>query len=1839
MRPHTLNGVYPGGNFQVAWRDGERVFCRGLRPGGDGDQTSVLLVLSAAEHPSASILDSLAHEYGLKDELDRAWAVRPLELVRSDGRAMLVLEDPGGEPLDQPLGSAMKIGDFLHLAVGIASVVGKLHQRGLVHRDIKPANVLVNRATGTVKLTGFGIASRLTRERQPSEPPETIAGTFAYMAPEQTGRMDRSIDSRSDLYSLGVTLYRMLTGSLPFTTSDPVEWVHCHIAKKPLSPAQRLPNVPAVLSAIVMKLLAKTAEDRYQTAGGLESDLGRCLAEWETHRRIDDFRLGEHDIPDRLLIPEKLYGREREVETLLATFNRVVASGAPELVLVSGHPGVGKSSVVHELHRALVLRRGLFASGKFDRYKRDIPYSTVAQAFQSLIRGLLAKSEADLAAWRDTLREALGPNGRLMIDLVPELKLVIWEQPLVAELPPQQAQGRFHFVFRRFIGVFAKPEHPLALFLDDLQWVDAATLDLLKDLLAQPDARHLLIIGAYRDNEVDPAHPLTRKLDAIRQAGAMVQEIRLEPLAPEDVGQLVADALHCEPTHCAPLAQLAHEKTAGNPFFMIQFLHALADKGLLTLEHERARWSWDLDRIRAMGDTDNVVDLVVSKLNQLPVDAQKALQVLACLGNSADVKMLSLVHGTSAEQVHADLREAVRQELVERLGGAYKFVHDRVREAAYSLITEEQREEVHLQTGRLLAAHTPAEKQVGEIFEIVNQLNRGAALVTSRDERVQLAELNLIAAKRAKSSAAYASALRYSTAGVALLTDDCRDDRRELIFALELLRAECEFLTGELALAEERLAALAGRATNTVERATVACLHMDVHTTLGRNSDAVAVGLDYFRHLGIEWSAHPTEEEARRECDRMWSQLGERTIENLIELPLVNDAASLATFDVLIKLGAPALFTDVNLYCLTACRGVNLSLECGNCDASCAAYVRLGMTAGPCFGDYQAGCRFARLGYELTERRGLKRFQARTYQNFGNVLPWTKHVKTGRDLVRRAVASANQVGDLTIAAFSCSHLITNMLAAGDPLIEVQREAERSRVFVQNARFGFFTDIIAAKLALVRMLRGLSRRFGSLDSDEFDEVHIVQRLSGSPNLAIAECWYWIRKLQACFLAGDHATAVKAASEAQRLLWTSPSMFESAEYHFYGALSRAAFRDAAPAEQRQQHVEALVAHHRQLEIWATNCPENFKNRAALVGAEIARIEGRDLDAMRLYEQAIRSARENGFIHNEAIAYEIAARFYAARDFEEIADTYFRQARYGYLRWGAEGKVRQLDQKYPQLRQEKPVANSTNTIAARIEHLDLATVIKVSEAVSGEMDLEKLIDKLIRAAIQHAGAERGLLISPRIDELQVEAEATAGGEDVTVCRRDDGANGAVLPVSLVRYVMRTRETVLLDDALSQNPFSADPYIVQRRPRSILCLPLINQGRLGSILYLENNLASHVFAPDRVTVLKVLASQAAISLENTRLYRDLEDREGKIRRLVDSNIIGIFIWDLDGRVLEANEAFLQMVNYDREDLASGRIRWTDLTSPDWRARNNLRIEANKSGGHFPAFEKEYMRKDGTRVPVLVGGATFEKGGSQGVAYVLDLTERRHAQEEHEKLRQLESDLAHMNRLCIMGELAASMVHEITQPIATASNNARAAMNFLDRKPPDLGEVREALACVAGDTDRARAIIDRLRDHIKKAPPRKDRFDLNQAINEVVLLAQSAIAENGVSVRTNFAEELSPVFGDRVQLQQIVMNLILNAIEAMGSVEMAARELSIHTEQSQTDGVLVAVRDTGPGIDPQHVQRVFEAFYTTKSSGVGLGLSICRSIIETHGGRLWAEMNAPRGAVFQFTLPNAESS
>jgi PAS domain S-box-containing protein len=1807
-------------------RDGELTLFRGCGAG----LAPILLVAPTGEYPALDSVQHLEHEYALRADLDASWAAPPVDLIRREGRRMLVLEDPGGEPLERLLGRPLEVAQFLRIAVPLAAAIGQMHARGLIHKDLKPANILADIERGGVWLTGFGIASRLPREHQAVAPPEVIAGTLAYMAPEQTGRMNLSVDSRSDLYSLGVTFYEMLTGTLPFSAADPMEWIHCHIARQPVPPSERVTTAPAQLSAIVMKLLAKTAEERYQTAAGVEADLRKCVAAWESNGQIDPFPLGAQDASGRLLIPERLYGREREIDTLLTAFDRVVAQGRPEFVLVSGYSGVGKSSVVNELHKALVPPRGLFASGKFDQYKRDIPHATLAQALQTLVRQILVKSEAEVDSWRCALKEAVEPNGQLIVNLIPELELIIGKQPAVAELPPQDGQRRFQAVLRRFIGAFARKEHPLALFLDDLQWLDAATLDFLEHLVAHSEVRRLLLIGAYRDNEVGPAHPLRQMLEAIRNAGMPVREIALAPLALDDVGQLVADALHCKPQRARPVAQLVHEKTGGNPLFAIQFLTALAEEGLLAFDPDARVWRWDIARIRAKSYTDNVVDLMVGKLMRLSPATQHALKQLACLGIVAEVAVLALIHGETEEAMREALWEAVRAGLVVHQENTCRFLHDRIQQAAYSLIAGEHRPEAHTRVGRILLKSMTADQLAEHLFDVANQFNRGAGTLLDQDERVQVARINLRAGLRAKASAAFASARSYFSAGMALLDDRDWGSQHQLMFHLRLERAECEFLTGDFETTEQLIAELLQRGASKVDQAVVCRLNVEFRLAKSENRQAVDSALACLRLFEIKIPANPTEAEVDAEYEALWQTLDERPIESLIDLPMMTDSEMQAAMRVVSVLLPAAYHTDFHLWCLLACHMVRVSMRHGTSGAGAEACGWLGMILGPVFHRYREGYRFAKLAGILVDTHGFLANQAKTRFVIGLTAFWTQPIATTIDSFRAAFRTANEIGDLTFACYSMDHFVTSSLQRNDPLDAVWRESEVGLNFVRQARFHDVAAVIVSQQRFIATMQGRTATLSTFNDAQFDEKAFEEHVTRDRTPTMA-CLYWILKLQARFLSGDYAEALASADKAKALLWAASVHIQRLDYIYYTALTVAALFEKGSADKQTAWRGLLIAHGKQLREWADNYPPTFGHKHALVAAEIARLEGRDADAIRLYEQAIQSAREHGFVQNEALAHEAAARFYAARGVERFAHLCLQDARRCYLQWGALGKVKQLDDRHPRLQEERAPASPTTMIGAPVEQLDVKTVVEASQAVSGEIVLETVVKTLMVIAVKHAGAERGLLILPRGDQLWVEAEAASGLQAVEVNLRRALVTSSDLPNSVLQYVIRTHEPVVLDDACREGLFTGDTYIIEKRARSILCLPLIRQTKLVGVLYVENNLAASAFTPARIAVLKVLSSQAAISLDNARLYGELMVSEERWRNLFESVPVGVTLIGSDRRYIAVNPAFQKMTGYSEAELR--RLSPTDITHEDDQAATEAVVAAGSAGEPYgQRIRKRYRRRDGGVIwaevdaflAPVAGGAPFL------AAVAVDITQRLRAEEA---LRDAHADVERMARLTTMGQLVASIAHEINQPLGGVVTNGEAGLRWLNRDKPDLDEVRDAFVRIVRDGRRAGEVIRGIRALAKKSTPQLTQLDINDAIREVLALTRDELLRRDVVLRTELAGD-RPITGDRVQLQQVLLNLIMNSIEAMRGITDRTRELTVSSLLVKPSSVLVAVEDTGPGLDPAIAQRVFEPFFTTKSDGLGMGLAICRSIIEAHGGRLWMSPRAPHGAGVRFTVP-----
>jgi predicted ATPase/two-component sensor histidine kinase len=1440
----------------------------------DGGAGTILMLRSMQVSGGDAAPARMRRHFEFSRYLSPEWAAMPLDLVRWNDSLVLLLSD-AGNPLAASAGP-LTLDKFLRVAIGAAGAVAAMHCAGIVHKDVRPANLLID-SEGVVRLTGFDIASTLPRETAGLMAPGLIQGTLAYMAPEQTGRMNRSIDARSDLYALGVSLHELATGQLPFSAATPIEWLHSHVARQPLPANEVNDAVPAPVAAIILKLLSKDAEDRYQTSAGLEADLRRCRQEFEATGTIGAFRLGGADASDRLLVPERLYGRTVQVAALVEAFASVDRTGASRVVLISGGSGTGKSSLVNELAAPLLVRRAILATGKFSQYRHDIPYATLGEAFRNVVQRILGQDPLERKLLGDVVRGALAGNGQLLIPLIPELEELIGEQPAVLDLPPQDSQRRYHLVIRRFIVALARPEQPLVLFIDDIQWLDSATLHLLEDLFTNEPPRHVLLILAFRDGDGGSQEALKDVIAAVRRSGMDIDELALGALELDDVANLVAGALRTEPARIQALAELIHEKTAGNPLFVVQFINTLRDEGLLSFSTAISQWSWDLAGIRLQGFTENVLDLMAGKLDRLDAEGQDALRVLACLGGPTPLSRLALALDWPEQQTAAELHEIGAAGLIQAKDTGYSFVHDRVMEAAYTRIPVEDRPARHLEIGRrLLAGLDPTELQ-DAIFDVANQLNLGAALLTDPVERRDIAMVNLTAGRRARRSTACTAALNYFRMGRQLLEQQENGGGDRLCFDLAFHAAESLFASGESEAAQVELSALAGRADNPVDRAAVSALQVTSWTAVDRIDRAVETSLEFLRHVGIDWSAHPGREAAWLEYRRLLELLDGRPIEGLIDLALLTDPEQAGLMDVLSAVLPPAFFSDQNFVCLVLCRMANLSLLHGNSDASPLAYAYLGMVLGPYFGEYELGFRFGVLGRDLVVQRGLRRYEPRVNMCFAyHVSPWTRHILASVPLLHDAFDMAVRDGDLTYSGFSACTLVTSLIAAGLPLADVQREAEAKLAFVKQARFGLIVDIITSQLSLIWRLRGSVPGAPTEEGPGLDEMAFERRLQSDRSLEIALCWHWIRKLQAAMLECDFAAAVRAAAQAEPLLWTTDGHFEVVEYTFHAALAHAGLHPGATAEDKVLHREAVQRHGAQLARWALNCAPNFEPRAAVVAAALAMIDGQIFEAMRLFEHAIRAAQEHRLVQIEAIAYEWAAKLYLLHDFATIAQLYFRNARDGYLRWGATAKVQHLELLY-----RVPVGAELSSAVMppelRGDALDFADVVRTSQAVSDEPGLPRLIRTLMVIVLQHAGATRGLLILPRGGELQIEAEAKIGRNAIEVQLQVALARAGEVPHTLVESVMQSHESVLLEDARSPHPFDQDRYFADNACLSVLCVPLLKQAKVIGLLYLENNLAPRVFTPTRVAVLRLLASQAAIALASAAL----EEKEALLKEV----------------------------------------------------------------------------------------------------------------------------------------------------------------------------------------------------------------------------------------------------------------------------------------------------------------------------------------------------------------------
>ncbi|EPX58651.1 serine/threonine protein kinase [Cystobacter fuscus DSM 2262] len=1762
----------------------------------------ILKVLNA-EFPSIEQVARLHREYRLTRELAMEGIIEVLALERFGTSVAIILEDFGAESLARLLtGRPVELPRFLDLALRLAEILGRVHRRDVIHKDINPSNIVWNPSTDVLKLIDFGIATELSHETPAVFGSKGLEGSLPYVSPEATGRMNRSIDYRTDFYSLGVSFYELLTGQLPFTSADPMELVHCHIARVPVPPCELVPGIPAVVSDIVLRLMSKRAEDRYQSAFALVSDLRRCLDELRATGTIPSFELGRGDVSERLRLPQKLYGRQREAEALLAIFERV-ATGRAELVLVAGYSGIGKSALVHEVHRPIVRRRGYFISGKFDQLSRNIPYASLIQAIQELVRQLLSEPAERLAHWREKLLAALGLNTSVIIDVISEVELIVGPQPRAPELPPLEAQKRFKRVFERFFRTFAGPEHPLVVFLDDLQWADLPSLTLIEQLLTDSDMKHLLLMGAYRDNEIDAAHPLLAILAGLGRAGATMSTISLGPLEREHCIEFLADTLNRAPVDVEPLADICLRKTAGNPFFMGQFLLSLYNEGMIRFDVQAGIWTWDMDRISHTPMTDNVVALMESKIQKLPEDTQRVLKLAACMGNTFELKTLALVEERAPQLLADSLWPALREGLLQPLGDAYKFIeahsaaadfvtehgntgaraggwtrvayrflHDRVQDAARALLPDEERCSVHLRIGRLMRSALPPAEQDEALFTIVGHLNLGSELISQQQERDELAALNLSAGRKGQSSAAHAVALGCFEAGLALLGDERWTRRYELALQLHTQAAEASFLSRDFQRMEHHANEVLAHARGLLDPCKVYEVRSHALIIQNRLEDAVHTLRHGLALLGIEFPARPTPEDVGAALAEARAALGDRPIAELIELPPMKDPVMLAVMRLLSILSALAYVAAPPLFPLIVLRQTVLAAKYGNTGSMAYGYAMYGIILIGAVGDIDSAYALAALALRVLERYEAREYTVRALFMWNMISgQWKAHLRESLRGLEEVHRSGLEEGDPTFAGWGTNWLVIHSFFLGQELSGLdQRASAWVQALVQSKQetTWHYTQIVHQA---VQNLRGLSEEPCRLVGAVYDEEKMLPiHLAANDALGVASLFLY--KLQLCVLFGRHAEALDHAAVVDRHVGAVTGTLHLPLFIFFDVLARLSLYASMSTEERERMLRRVDEGIAKMHHWAGHAPANHGAKHALLLAERHRVFGATEQARVEYYRAIALAREHEFRNDEALATERFALFLRERGEQDVSWLFMTRARHLYHHWGAEAKVRELERTFPELRAmasrggealRSPISTERTTTedSRSSQALDLVSVLKASQAISGEVVLTELLEKLVRIVVENAGARWGLLMLQGERPLVALARSSPGAEVGTVSLHETIEQVPVeFSHAIVRYVERMQEVVVLGDASKEGAFQSEAYVLARQPKSVLCMPILHQKKRVGILYLENELLANAFTPERCEVLELLAAQAAISLENAKLYDTLDARVKERTR------------ELSDALQRLRETQKQLVL--QEKLAA------------------------------------------------LGSLT------SGIAH------------------EIKNPLNFVNNFA---ESTMTLVSELQEEIHL--QRARPTTEGAEAVEQLLGELSTAAKKISEHSGRADRIIRAMLEHARSGTGVARKVDINALVQEHVNLAMvgHGARKGALVLAATLLADYDKALGSEVvtpeEIGRVMLNLLNNSLYALELKKRRLGEgftpvLEVKTRNLE-DRFELRIRDNGEGIQAAHQDKIFTPFFTTKppGEGTGLGLSISHDIVvQGHGGSLVFTSEVGESTEFVVTLPKRAS-
>ena len=1869
------------------YEDSISVFHRGIREQGKAKPGHVIIRILKKDEPDVRDAAKLRNDYEICRNLDIEGVLKHYELITHDNCIALILEDFDGEPLPNIIGrEPLEMALFLKIAIGLAEILGEIHEHGVIHRDIKPQNVLINTATLQMRFVDFSIASTFPGEGiAAGSAVDALEGTLPYMSPEQTGRMNRAIDYRSDLYSLGVVLYEMLTGTLPFVAEDPLELVHAHMAKKPVPPHRMNGKIPHVASNIVMKLLAKAPEERYQSTFGLQADLKRCLSELESSGKITDFKTGQDDRSPLLEISRQLYGREAELHTLHESFDRA-RRGEVVFTLIAGHSGIGKTTLERAFHRSLVPHDVLYVSGTFERLHREIPYSGFVKAFKELVDRILTESKEQVAAWKRKIQRAVGSHGQVIADVIPQVELVLGMQKPVPALPPAESQNRFHVAFQNFVHAFCGDDHPMVIFLDDLHCADAASLMLIKTMATSPGMGHLLLLGAYRDEEVNAGHPLREMVDELRKSKVETSIIKLTSLRREHVECMVSDALKCSSDESRSLANLIYDKTGGNPFFGNEFLKTLYRHNHVRFDFSSGRWMWDMDAILQADLTDDLIHLMHEKIRRLSKQGQWVLKCAACIGSRFNLGTLAAMCNTSPVLCLHDLEESIREGLVLLEDGSnlaspgelesvtFRYLHDRVQQAAYALLSVKQKQRLHAHIGRIMLRNMTDGQREARICEIMDHLNRGRALVTRHDERREYAELNLAAGKKAKTSIAYESALRYLGAGIELLTEEGWEHHYELMRSLHLEGAEAAYLSAEFSRAEDLILAVHLHARTLLDR--VGAHEIAIQSSIAQNryQEAVEIASKILNQLGVFLPRNPGRLRILLGLLRTKLLLHGMNLHDLYNLPQMTDPHKLAAMRILMGVFNPFYRSIREMFPSIAFRMVILSCKYGNSPLSPFAYALFGLLLG-LIGEIDRGYRYGSFALDLFEEYGSRETATKLYNVFFALMKkWKSHVREALDPLLEAYHIGIETGDVEWAGHAIRSYCIQLFFTGTNLDTVRLETARYEGALKKIK----QRNTLHNLMLIRQgvlnLMGHAEERTSLRGASFNDEEMLPVLMEAHDTDTVAGIRFFRCLL-CYLFEDSLGAFEIFQEIERQRETRGQFGFVLEARFYYALVLLEVYPRLKRSEQKRYMNTIISYQKMMRKGAEYAPMNYLHKLHLIEAERERVSGRDLRAMELYDLSIKEAREQVYVQDEALCNELAARFYIARGKQRVAAAYIREAHLCYRRWGAYAKVQDVEERYADLlappREEVAIQKDTapsapEVVGIRPKELDLITVLKVSQVISGEIVLDVLLEKMVRIVNEASGAERGLLILEREGRYFIEAEGVATTGNIELLKDREVSESGRLSMAVINYVLRTKESVVLEEAWRSDLFRNDPYVKVNRLKSLLCAPIVHQGIIKGIIYLENTLTGGAFTEERVEIVRLIASQAAISLENARLYQsllaDIERRkaveaelrssEEMARSLLDALKDSLVLIDRSGMVLSLNTTTARGFEMNTERIV-GRSLW-DLLPRDVAGRRRGFVErAVRSGRAIRVVdEQEGKVCDIVIYPVIEGSGRVAR-----IAILeRDITEQRRV-EEQAKIQQVH--LMRSDRLAMMGELAAGVAHEIKNPNhAILLNTALLLkaypdiMRILDEYAREeevfyvggleYGQFRKTFEDSVKRIDECAKRIGVIVQELKSfARPELEELaeavDVNVTVQSALLLGTPFIKRATDHFSVQLEEGMPRVRGNAQKIEQVLLNLLQNACQSLHDPSRGVSILTHHEREQHR--VVIEVRDEGVGMSEEVLARATEPFFTTKreSGGTGLGLSISARIVEEHGGTMQFQSQKGNGTVVKVSFPEGE--